>query len=296
MFREFAIDPDLARSSRNRLVFGTMCDGQFGWGSPRLVVPLPDLNSWRDSILADDQCCNDTESHRIVECYSRLKENYVKQTAREIWDSSKGWLENAEIASEMYDFHAILSTQNPRGHPRVLVHPDHVGHDLWNLPDSDTIPRTAERVFEVCIRDMARFARRIEFLDPHFNPMEERYLSSFREYLGRISDCSIRECAGIEIRCKKPKKGFVGWESKWKAQLRRVLPERTSLRVVCVDRSISFHNRYILCEYGGLGFGNGFDCQFEWESDNVHILSENEYNLARKNFRSKGPPKTIRVG
>lgn len=296
MLHQFAVDPDLVRRARNTLVFNDIVDQRFGWGTPRLVVPLPDLNSWKTSILNGDHRYSETDEKRIEECYLTLKENHIPRNASEIWDSSRDWLMNAEVASEKYDFHAILSTRNPRNHPRVLVHPDHTRNPQWKLLGTRTIHRTVEDVFEVCIRDMAQFAKKFYFIDPYFDPTEDRYRSSFREYFRRIRDQSIYEGLQIEIKCQ-PRTS--NWEkrskSEWKTQLSNILPTRISLRVVFVDRSIRLHNRYILCEHGGLGFCNGFDCQCEDQEDNVYVLSKEDYMRVKQRLWSPRRPEFISV-
>lgn len=282
MLREFAVEPALLGDYNE---FRYLSE-KFGVQKARMIALFP--KKWPRMVHEAAAGFTEIQKKRLEEWLAR-KDKFLVPGGRD-YDVSADWLHNAELAYEQRPFRAILATENPRGHEKVLL-PYGIPLDrepLFNCPHEIFMPRKPEEF--VAITDLLlRCSRQIVFVDP-----QVRADDRWGEALSAMLNCAhpeatIRYCAiDFSSQSKMETKEFrLG---KLKEKWPRFIPEGKVVEFILLDKDVGMdtHNRFILTERGGIKFAWGLDTSLDGSKDVVNVMAEethavmfNEYyNLA----------------
>ena len=146
MIHEFALEPELVASWRDRLL-GRFFIEQFGFGGGRVGSRYP--KQWRrlvwDAFQAAVGAAGDIEQKRVEELLARLTTRDVRRPEC-VWHDAHDWLMNAENEHARKPFFGILARENPRT-KEVVICADDVLSGMpvpWRAPSSVVVSRTAE--------------------------------------------------------------------------------------------------------------------------------------------------------
>ena len=207
---------------------------------------------------------DDSQRKRMEELIQRLSEVMVTRQGAD-WNPDRTWLENTLNEHRRIPFHAILVRDNPAPHPNVLVADELDEHtSLWPVPH-DTIPRTAAAIAGAVL-DMLRMANDVVLVDPYFAPQRSYHTKVLAACLRACLDKrlvrdhpAVRVFTAADTRKNGTRQYF---EEQCRARLPRMLPRRqrvTISRLKERSEGEKLHNRYILTEFGGVGFPAGLD-------------------------------------
>lgn len=293
MIFEYAIEPELVATWGN-IDKSRYFRDHIGLGKNRLLSEFPKLIKWRSRVLKAAEPLKNTSDHdRILELINIFTERMISRDNYS-FDGTIPWLENAEKEYENKKFEAILSRENPRGHTFVLTDGDLINSDEWNKLRGDSIPRNASEMAAL-ISSMLANCREAIFIDPHFDPREERYRRPLGEFLKiliekRIIRCSPRVEVHASDSYKKP--AFSLFRDHCLKNLPPIIPSDLTL-VIKRWRQRSgdekLHNRYILTDIGGVVFNCGLDEGEDGETDDVTLLEKKQYLHRWRQYASDTP-------
>ncbi len=295
MIREFALEPrlvgtwteDQARYYRN----------QFSMDGGRVVSRWP--AQWRNDVLRafdESEYAGSTRRRKQLNLFLRkLKRRMIDRPESErTSESTAGWLPSALREHERCPFRAILAGSNPGGHSDVLLHDDIDDDPLWQVTRGVVVDRRAEAMADA-IASTLRLSKRIVLVDPYFRPKRSENL----EVLERFCERMFRSRPGTppeqltiltEFCIKRGEDGY--FRDACKRELARRVPE--GLRVV-VRRlepkkgRDEMHNRYVLTELCGIQFGFGLDTGKAGATDDITLLSEQQYRHRWKQYAQEPP-------
>lgn len=300
MIREFALEPrlvgtwneDQARYYRS----------QFSMDSGRVVSRWP--AQWRNDVLnafSESEYSGSTRRRKQLSLFLRkLKGRTIGRPGGEPNpDKTAGWLAGALREHERCPFDAILAGSNPGRHSDVLLHGDIDEHPLWQVPRGLLVDRRAEAMGDA-IASTLRLSRRVILVDPYFRPRRrenQEVLGSFCERMFRNRPGPPPERLTIltEFSCKR------GRDSYFDDACRSELPGRApeGLRVVVKrlqrrEGRDQMHNRYVLTDLCGIQFGTGLDTGSAGATDDVTLLSEQQYRYRWRQYAQE-PPADFKV-
>ncbi len=286
MLHEYAVEPELVATWSERRS-GRYFREKFGLGSPRIMSRYPPQNWER---LVWEARRDDSERKRMEELIRRLSEVMVTRHGAE-WNPHESWLQNALNEHRRIPFHAILVRSNGASHRNVLVADELDEHtSLWSVPH-ETIPRTAEAIAGT-VRDLLRMAADIVFVDPHFAPQRSRYTRVLAACLtASLDERLAREQPTVHIFTEADSKNGTRqyFEEHCRTRLPRMLPRRqrvTISRLTERSEGEKLHNRYILTEFGGVGFPAGLDAK-RGATDDPWLLTREQHRRRWPQYASR---------
>jgi hypothetical protein len=293
MIFEYAIEPELVAT------WGTIDKSRYfrdhlGLGKNRIVSEFPKLKNWRRRVLTAAAHLKNTSDHdRILELIDIVTEKMISREDYS-FDGTIPWLENAEEEYENKKFEAILSRENPRRRIFVLTDGDLTISDKWNKLRGDSIPRRASEM-AAFISSMLANCREAIFVDPHFDPREERYRRPLKEFLKILVEKRIIHCfPRVEVHASDSddKPAFSLFRDRCLKNLPPIIPSDLTL-VIKRWRQRSggerLHNRYIITDIGGVAFNCGLDEGEDGETDDVTLLEKKQYLLRWQQYASDTP-------
>ena len=253
---------------------------KFGLGTGRIVSRYP--GSWKRQVWDEFEKTfsgspgeKEQARGRIEELIKRFASPMTKRSGAP--DDSIHWLVNAEKEHERKPFHAILAHDNPRQNPSVMLENDIL--DLippsdWEVPKDVPVQRQAGDMAD-CVAPMLRCATRILFVDPNFDPYQEKYRKPLDEFLRRVD--RRRDAITIELHTGNHRGRTQPQEvAQFRRQCKEFLPHiiPTGLEVIVhywKERlgGKELHNRFIFTDIGGVSFLHGLDCDLGGGSDDI---------------------------
>ncbi|RJP27756.1 MAG: hypothetical protein C4527_12550 [Candidatus Omnitrophota bacterium] len=274
MIYEFALEPDILYNW-DRVRYFTE---KFGIEHGRLISKFPS-KKWKKMVFKACKHCPDREKKRIEVCMRKIESKLLK--SHRDYDPDKLWLENAELSHMVLPFHAILACENPRSHDYIIL-PDEIDeiHPHFKIQREIALPRNAESMLHE-IENLLSMSKDILFIDPHFDPSEERWCNLVIHCLRMIEKKNLTPLK-LEYHCKE--KGNQGQLKYWKNScdliLSKEIPKSLSLKIYRWRQKIGgekLHRRYILTDCGGIRFETGLDEGDEGETQDVSLLSHDLY-------------------
>ena len=290
MLHEYAVEPELVATWCDRASGRYFLD-KFGLGSPRIMSRYP-RKRWKRLVWEawKANSHDDSERKRMEELIQRLSEDMV--TRRDaVWNTDGTWLGNVLDEHQRIPFRAILVQSNARAHPNILV-ADEVDERtaLWAVPQ-ETVPRTPTAIAGV-VRDMLRMAIDILFVDPYFSS-QARY--------ARVLAACLRECLDQRVGGERPiVRVFTSanktgerehFESECRSKLPRILPHGQQLTIARLterQHGEKLHNRYVLTEFGGVGFPAGLD-EKPRATDDPWLLTREQHEVRWSQYAGRPP-------
>ena len=295
MIREFALEPrvvgtwneDQARYYRS----------QFSMDGGRVVSRWP--AQWRNDVLRafdESEDAGSTRRRKQLNLFLRkLKRRMIDRPDSErTSEETAGWLASALREHERCPFRAILAGSNPRGHSDVLLHDDIDDHPLWQVTRGIVVDRRAEAMADA-IASTLRLSKRIVLVDPYFRPKRSESLQALEGFCERMS----RSRPGLP-----PEKLTIltefslrrGTDTHFRDACKDELPRRVPAGLRVVVRRLErkeghdeMHNRYVLTELCGIQFGAGLDTGSAGATDDVTLLSEQQYRFRWKQYAQEPP-------
>ena len=251
---DYALEPELVAKCPPSLWRYFKIEKNFSWDAGFVVVLYP--NNWNTLIK---KLVKDRRQFDLLQELIKTWPKVVRPASS--WHHHT-WLENAE-EENFYPFHAILALCNPRRKANVASVKDIDSKaSLWrsNPPPSITVNRTAASM-TACIKPMLRYAKRIRFIDPHFDPSDRQYKTSLCNFLRII--CYSGRSGSVELEYHASADGsgddWTTFEGACQTNLSCLIPKGFSITIRRwwnKSGGERFHNRYILTDIGGVHFGN----------------------------------------
>jgi hypothetical protein len=296
MIYEFALSPELVATWHDRREY-LFFDEKFGLKTGRIVSQYP--KKWRNLVWeafdrsphAQDQSAR----KRLETLLNYLRQNSI--TRSNTFPELKNWLEKAEAEHRERPFYGILANENPGAHNQVILASALIenGNDRWSIPDAPPIPRNAEDM-SAAIAPILRVCKRIVFIDPYFAPNQQRFRVPMEQFLRVVwENRSDNDVPKVEIhtgidryfdahetgkdRSSEEEKRVVrDVEQCFAKNLPAIIPKGKTVTVVLWkgrEQGQKLHNRYLLTEACGVGFGTGLDQNNEessYATDDLHLL------------------------
>ena len=298
MLCEYAIEPELVVTWLDRKIGRYFLDA-LGKGSPRIMSGYA-RKHWKRLIwFAWEKSSNDNQldRKRLEEIVKKLAEVTVKRHDA-IWNSERGWLENAVNEHQRISFHAILARSNSTGHSKILVAEElDEQTSLWAIPRGLSVQRTAEAIAGA-VRDMLRAATDIIFIDPYFAPQRPRYVTVLAACLRACLDQRVASgCPNVRIVTSddSDRNGTPDFfEKACRRYLPGILPFGLTVTICRVRErpgGEKLHNRYILTELGGVSFGAGLAeaVGTEGATDDLNLLARGQYEERWRQYAGEPP-------
>ncbi|MCG3199133.1 MAG: hypothetical protein GHCLOJNM_03642 [bacterium] len=303
MIKEIAVDPEvLADWNGYRIVFQG-CGVEKG----RLIWRFPE--DWPSKVVERIDQARKTSQLQPVKAKTIIEDvrkSYRRKTvpSRRRYASEKSWLENAENEHQREPFSLIVCCGNPQSLSGVLAADDITEEtDGWYVNTGKKVERTASNLAD-CARVLLSHSTRIIFVDPYFDPQEEKFLSSLRAFLSACPEAhgpKRKFELHSKVQAKRNRDGQFNEESglEWEKRclsLRRILLPNISLSIFrwrdYAQGEIleGFHARYILTELGGIRFDWGLDEDPKRKKTDVQILNHDLYTERWRDFQEGSSP------
>lgn len=283
MIHEFALDPSVLNSwARARFFLD-----QFGIEYGRVISKFP--SDWKKLAYAACVNCHEIEKKRVEEKL-RLVNDKKLLSRRRSYDPKRPWIDNAIRADASLPFHAIITNESGRKHPRVLD-ADVVDNSnpLWRVETGRVVSRrTDELIKQVDL--LLECSRHILFIDRHFDPAADRYRATFKAFVRAATagestkHIEFHLKANDRVSTESFQQLSVSWLSKLIPSGHKVILRRWRK----MDGRDDLHARYVLTELGGVGYDWGLDkSDEEGVTTDVRLLNESVYGRRWDDFQEK---------
>jgi len=284
MIHVYALEPQLVASWAKREQFRFFHD-KFGLGTPRAMLELPAFTKWKRAVVSEAERLglSEEDTKRLEELF-RLLGEHKSRRSDSVYDGLLTWLENAEREHARRPFAGILAAANPRAHSAVLIGAQFdVQDSRWSCPVGVTTARKPEAIAQALVAMLVN-CRRLHLVDPHFGPENARHRKVLEAILSILAQNSNAPEV-IRLHCSgKAKAVFFESEA---AQMAARFPVRMTVEFIRWkqrDGGEKLHNRYVLTDLGGVMLGTGLDEGSAGETDDLNLLSHDQYALRWKQF------------
>ena len=284
MIHEFALDPRILNRWEAYDRFVNDCGVEQG----RLIADFP--NRWRRMVMEAvdrNSAVTPVERQRIEFHLQHRVEPKLMTSNRRYDFPDLDWLGQAEREHNSgKTFHAIVTDENPRGHPKVLLAEElDRDHDpLWRVTRSETIARTPAKFAEIS-RTLFKISRHVRLVDPHFKPEARRYQEVLESLLSALR-ASNHPVQAVEFHLTVGKDRTTQIEtprSAFEQGCRRFLPgcipaglKLSLFRWKERHNGERLHARSILTDRGGIGIEGGLDAGHPGQTTQVYLLTKEQ--------------------
>lgn len=283
MIHEYALEPKLV-STWVDSEFCSLIISQFGFGTGRLISSYPNSQEWKryiyksydesqpEPVSDKDKAHREHQKKKLEVLANQLCDPLIKRKNVR-WDTNKGWIDNVCTEHMRRPFKAVITYKLANEDQGVIPFNSLFNSDLWHAPSVCIIKRNAQSIDAVSA--LLKNCKRVVFIDPYFNPKEERYRDSYKEFIRRvvcmrddINEVSVEflTCLGKQDREKKRKLNLKKICEKY---LPSITPRGLKVTIENIqekDDGEKIHNRYILTDIGGVIFPVGLDIKPTSES------------------------------
>ena len=274
MIYEYAVDPKLVASWGSDIKDYRYYYREFGLGTARIVSGFPSRKKWRKKVLEIAQNLADLDRERAIELLRRMSEKMVSRNQVN-YNENISWENNAIVENQKLSFDAIFTIFNHKNYDFVLIPTAIDNYDIWEVENGRIIDRNSiDMVGLIC--PMLQKANKIIFIDPHFMPNKDRYKKSFKAFFSYISAVPNNDKI-IEIHCSYDDN--FERENRQRHLSRIIPPGLTVFLKRWKEREMGdkLHNRYVLTDLGGVSFSTGLDEGGAGQTDDVRILTREEF-------------------
>ena len=280
MIYEFAVDPAVAAGWHDRHAY-RFFKGSFGLGKKRILAQYPGTK-WKQMVMR--------EFHEMF----RDRDPVAKQNAklkldallRHLTEASSNrnrpcpgpWVDGALAEHQRRRFQGIL-VHSAGDEPFIDASTLDDDDPSWN-PAEIRVDRSAFAITRA-LMPMLRHARKLIFIDPYIEPGDDRYSSVLTAIVSEAQkNREADEAVSVEVHTAVDREFRAGGKlqtpdaeqreaealvQRIQETLRPHLGSGARLAVVIwSDKNVQIqgeliHNRYLLCERGGVMFGHGLD-------------------------------------
>ena len=261
MHYEFAVEPAAIGSSWDtfRYVFE-----KFGFQKGRLISRFP--KTWPRLVIeaASEAGMGELARARIVEKLRQGSRTALVRTGRNYDPTLGSWVENAAESHAIRPFRGVIAQQaalfEDTAIPLAELDDD---HPLMVAPRSRNVPRTATDIAHACFL-LLYAAREINLVDPYFN-----FVSVSQDYCGPLEQMMralhVAGKANVRIRIHygahhtRPSQTEILQDTeRW---VNVAIPAGYELHLYAWEQREGdehWHDRFLLCDCGGMTVGAGF--------------------------------------
>jgi hypothetical protein len=268
----YALEPKLVATWGRRDEFRFICD-KFGLGTPRVLLELPKFSAWKKAVYAaaSELELSQEDMKRIEELF-RLFSEQKSRRGDSVYDGLLAWLVNAEREYDRRAFAGIVASENPRGHPGVLL-PDQLvaSNSRWACDPGPPTSRTPAALAKA-LSAMLLNCKVLHLVDPHFGPENARHRKVL-EALTNVLTARGRAPDVVRVHCAA-KSTLSFFEQEASAMASRI-PSGIAVEFTrWAERGggEKLHNRYVLTDLGGVSLGVGLDAGDAGETDDIVLL------------------------
>ncbi len=275
MLNEYAIEPQIMGSDFR--LFNLLL-GYFGIERGRVIAQFP--KKWSRLVFeaAKHAEMKDVDYLRLVERLSSVKPDTLSRGGRNYDPELGNWLANAVNAHDTTPFHAIIAPDNAIGHPSIIDMSDFdPACQLMVAEVSQEVRRTAADLVEA-FDPLLRMAREVTIVDPFFEILSPRYIEPLRLVLTTLSNANS-SAKTIQVHRRYDgianDLGVIGANAL--RLLPGVIPEGFRIEVFEWEQlpgGHDIHDRYLLCDCGGVSVGAGFSEEGTHELALISLLSK----------------------
>ena len=286
MHHEYAVEPETIGSSWEnfRYLFE-----KFGFQNGRLISRFP--KKWERLVIDAALAANvrDVAHTRIVEMLRQKKRTVFIRTGRNYDSELQSWLSNALSSHERTPFRAIIAQEECNEDEVVTLDELREDHPLMEVPTSRDIPRNAPDIAEACFQLLCA-AREIDLVDPYFDLSNrgENYIEPLALMMQSLHEAGKKN---VKIRIhyrdndSRPNEGYILQNvGNW---VDGIIPPGYELHLyVWQERNNGedFHDRYLLCDCGGMMVGAGFAASRAQDNATFSLLDDKHVQNLRSRF------------
>ena len=286
MHHEYAVQPAAIGSSWGtfRYVFE-----KFGFQKGRLISRFP--RTWSRLVIeaAEEAGVGDLAHARIVEKLRQARQTAFIRTGRDYDPDLGNWVENALASHATMPFRGIIA-HDGRPEDTVISLADlDAEHNLMEAPTSQDIPRTAVDLARAC-HLLLFAAREIDLVDPFFDIGigGEDYCGPLEQMMSGLHTAGKENvCVRIHYRAHRNRPSqteIVQDPGRW---INVTLPEDYELHLYAWAQrpdGEDLHDRFILCDCGGIMVGAGFAASGAQENATFTLLDDAHVQELRSKF------------
>ena len=298
MLYPYAIEPDaLVTWDKCRHILDLM-----GFQHGRAIAAYPTRKRWKALVRAacrENTDLGDRDRRRIMRKLDRSNAKMIRLGEADDYDGAitpaeQCWVRNAVARQGVArEFHAILATRNPEGHPDVVLEED-VDESHERLAVAREVPVLREpAALTAHVRTLVRNSReRLMLIDPHFDPSVSRWRPVVRACMALAAQ-AVYGTLPVEIHTLADRKPSL---EDFERACRKWIPNMLPAQVKTVDiyrwrirndRPHDFHARYLLTDRGGYRLDKGLD-EEPGTTQSVGLLPDQEWKRIREGFSSSG--------
>ena len=288
MHREYAVEPAAIGSSWETFLY---VFEKFGFQKGRLISRFP--KTWPSLVIeaASEAGVGDMARHRIVEKLQQAKRTALIRMGRSYDPTLDSWVDNAIASHAVKPFHGIITSE---GRPEnVIVSLDELDetHSLMQVPISRNIPRTAADLARACY-SLLYSAGEIDLVDPYFHlgMGGNDYRSPLERIMRELHTAGKEKvCFRIHYRAhpdRASQEDILQDPGRWVIV---TIPPGYELHMYAWEErqgGEDFHDRYVLCDCGGMQVGAGFAASGAHESATLSLLDHAHAQSLRSRFSS----------
>ena len=284
MHQEYAVEPAAIGSSWEtfRYLFE-----KFGFQEGRLISRFP--TKWERQVLEAAKVAKigDVAYAKIVEKLRKEKRTAIIKSGRAYGSGLDAWVANARVAHAVKPFHAIIAQDDHDDD--LIVTPQDLDekHPLMLAPTTRNVPRTPQALADACLLLLCS-AREVDIVDPYFDLRKTRYTGPLRTLLALAYDSGKRDLfirIHFRTHSSRPTKESVRqnvrqWVGNW-------VPDSFELHLYEweeIPDGEDFHDRFMLCDCGGLTIGAGFSAEPKPQTTNMGLMDETNVQELRARF------------
>ena len=286
MHHEYAVEPTAIGSSWD--TFRYLIE-KFGFQKGRLISRFP--RTWERQVIEAAEAAGvpDVARARIVERLRQKKRTAIIRTRRAFDPDLDSWIANALASHAERPFRAIIA-EGERAENDVVTPEDvEADHPLIRTPSSGNVPRTPEELAGAC-KLLLCAAREIDLVDPYFDLRNRG--GNYRDPLDhmlRALQAAGKENVCIRIHYREHESRPSEAETlrsagRW---VNGIVPAGYELHLYCWEErpdGEDIHDRYLLCDCGGLMIGAGFAASSVHEHAAVTLLDDSHVQDLRARF------------
>ena len=297
MHHEYAVEP--AAIGSNWETFRYLIE-KFGFEEGRLISRFP--GSWARDVIDAAAAADvpDVDRARIVEKLRQKRRTALIKTGRAYNPNLQDWIANALASHAARPFRAIIAQEQHAENEVVSPVELDADHPLMAAPTSRDIPRTATDLAGACSL-ILRAAREINLVDPYFDlrnvggdyrgPLEIMMRSL---HLAGKANVSIR----IHYRSHHTRPNETELLRRARDWVTGMIPHGYELHLYAwqeCENGEDIHDRYLLCDCGGVMIGAGFAATGAQEQATVTLLDDTHAQDLRLRFAG-GSDVYVQVG
>ena len=307
MIYEYAVEPELIASCGNDPALARLLLQSFGIGTPRLMAEYPPISEWTS--LSTNKLKDLLRNNKIGVREQTIATELIRKFPKlgmlpyrgRSYNFKWGWKHNAMLVHKQphESFHGILLRDNNPPDKDVLTVQDLIGDtgNFWRDNDKLTISRTAHEMLKAS-KPMLSKARVICFVDPYFAKPSKGNTTTLKTFLEFLEKLPARPTR-IEVHSKfdSGKYGDLtingqGYRALVEQHLLPVIPHGLLVRFRRweeVGGGQNLHDRYLLTDFSGLKFSAGFDEGDKGHTNDLDILSREQYELRWNQYMGDTP-------